>query len=254
MLAILNENYPKIRNLQSLSEFDDLTNFLLDTLGIKSLSEDLNEHNYKLKFMIEFMNSKFGFLTIPEIKEAFKMYVAKDFGHKEIYRNLDTIVVSDVLNCFVDLRSEKLRAYTQSKQKLVLEAKNKISEADSEKIMTEAVNNKYLEFLETENISEPINHIFDELIERKILKMPSNEFPKLYDYYDRKLQEAKRQIEVELKTTPSLTKKEKDKISEELLKIANNSSSKAEIRAKKLVLIDYFTKQKELGKNLIFDN
>lgn len=201
--------------------------------------------------ILDFIKSKFGFLTIPEIKEAFKMYVAKDFGHKDVFRTLDAIVVSDVLNCFLNYRSEKLRIYTQKNQKLALEEKNKLSSSEIEKIMIDAVNNKFLEFIKNEDILEPLEHIFKELIQRKIIKMPSEEFPKLFSYYDKKLEEAKKQITSELKSQKVLSKKEKIDIDKHLKDISENNSSKVEIRAKKLVLIDFFKKQKELGNNKI---
>ena len=104
--------------MKSLAEVDVLIDFILDILGVKCLDEDLNEHKRKFKFLYKFIISTFGFLTIPEIKEAFRMYVAKEFGHKDIYRTLDTIVISDVLNCFIDVRAEKLRAYNQKNKAL----------------------------------------------------------------------------------------------------------------------------------------
>lgn len=201
--------------------------------------------------ILDFIKSKFGFLTIPEIKEAFKMYVAKDFGHKDVFRTLDAIVVSDVLNCFLNYRSEKLRVYTQKNQKLALEQSNKLSNSEIEKIMSDAINNKFLEFVNTKDISEPLEHIFKELIQRKIIKMPSDENPKLYIYYENKMNEAKKQVASELKKQTALTKKEKIDIDKHLKDISENNSSKVEIRAKKLVLIDFFNKQIDLKKEKI---
>jgi hypothetical protein len=251
MLAILNENYPKMRNIQSLNEVDSTIDFILDILGIKNLDDDFNEHNRKFRFICEFIISEFGFLTIPEIKEAFKMYVAKKFGHKDIFRILDVIVISEVLNCFVEYRSDTLRIHTQKAQKLALQEENKLSDSEIDKQMIEAVNNRYLEFIESNTISEPLEHIFKELIERKILKMPSAEFPKLYEYYDNKLLEAKKQIKEELNSQVSITKKEKEQVQEQLKLLSESNSSKVEIRAKKLVLIEFFAKQKSLGKTKI---
>lgn len=250
-MAVLNENYPKIRNLNSLNEVDELINFILDILGVKSLDEDLDEHNRKVKFIFEFIISKFGFLTIPEIKESFKMYVAKDFGHCDIYRTLDSIVVSDVLNCFIDFRSEKLRVYTQKKKTEEMLEQSKLNPIDVDKLMIDAVNNKYSEYLELKTIAEPTEHIFKELIDRKLIKMPSDENPKLYDYYDRKLQAAKSQIKRELDSEKPLNPKETNRIKEELQNIINNNSSLSQVRAKKLVLLDFFKKQNELGKTNI---
>lgn len=224
----------------------------MDILGIKSLDEDLDEHNRKVKFIFEFIIAKFGSLTIPEIKEAFKMYVAKDFGHTDIYRNLDSIVVSDVLNCFIDFRGEKLRAYNQKKRKEEEEERLKLNPINTELIMTNGINDLYSEFLKSGTVSDIVQHIFQELIDRKVIKIPSKENPKLYAYYDKKLEEAKLQIKKELDSEKPLSPKEKNTIKEELENIINNNSSLAQVRAKKLVVIDYFEKQKQLQKTSIF--
>ena len=251
MLAILNENYPKIRNLQSLNEVDELIDFILDILGIKNLDDDLKEHQRKFKFIYEFLVSEFSYLTIPEIKEAFKMYVSKKFGHKDIFRILDSVVISEVLNCFLEFRSDTLRTYTQKNQLTLIQQSNQLSKEEINKIMIDAVNNKYLKYIETKEIEEPLDHIFKELIQRKLIKMPSDEFPKLYKYYDSKLLEAQKQIKSELISVPILNKKEKFEIENHLKDILENNSSKVEIRAKKLVLIDFFDKQITLNKKTI---
>lgn len=244
LLAKLNEDYPKIR---TVANNEGLINYLINLINIKATTDaEIKDLQVQMIVILDFIKSKFGQLTEEEIKEAFKMYVAKDFGHKEIYRTLDTIVVSDVLNKFLDYRSQVLRSYDQKQKIQKLENMSNISEAEANKIMVEAVNNKYLEFLELGTISEPIEHIFKELIDRKILKMPTAETPKISEYYDKKLSEAKEQIKKELEATEATSVKEKNKIKIELDFIIQNTSSKVEIRAKKLVLIDYFTKQKQL--------
>lgn len=249
LLAIINEDYPKIRNVSNIEENDGLINYLIVLMNIKTSSQ-VEKHDLEIQMIValDFIKFKFGFLTIPEIKEAFKMYVAKDFGHKEIFRNLDTILVSDVLNCFMNYRSDNLRSYNQKKQKLELVEKNALSNSEKEEIMTNAVNEKYLEYIYTQDIEQPIVHIFDELMKRKLIKMPDE---KTINYYNSKLQEASNQILKELKSIVSADKKENLSIKEELDKITNKNSQKVEIRAKKLVLMDFFKKQHSLGKDNI---
>ena len=240
-----------MRNVSNITEYEDLINYLTKLLNIKTSSDDSKDFEYQMILILDFIKSKFGFFTIPEIREAFKMYVAKDFGHKEIYRNLDTILVSDVLNCYVGFRADSLRAYNEKLNVLAIEESNKLSESEKEKIMIDAVNNKYKEFLETKDVSEPLVHIFTELVERKILKMPTAETPNTAIYYEIKLLDAKIEVEREFKAMVSTSKKEKARIKDELDKILTNQSSNVEIRAKKLVLVDFFNKQIELNKETI---
>jgi len=213
-----------------------------------STKQEAKDLNIQMLVVLDFIKSKFGFLTVAEIKEAFKMYVAKEFGHKEIYRNLDTILVSDVLNCFVEFRSDALRSYNQKKQNLELSEKTKLSNSEINEIMINAVNNKFTEFLESGIVSEPIVHIFDELIERKLIKMPDE---KTIHYFNSKLDEASKQISRELQSVVSFDKTESDSVKEELQKIINKTSQKVEIRAKKLVLIDFFKTKQKLSLNKI---
>lgn len=249
LLAIINEDYPKIKNVANTEEKDSLINYLNVLMNIKASSEQEQiDLSVQMIVILDFINFKFGFLTIPEIKEAFKMYVAKDFGHKEIFRNLDTILVSDVLNCYVNFRADSLRSYNQNKEKLKIISDNKISDLEKEKILIEAINNKFNEFLNEGTITEPIIHIFDDLIHRKIIKMPDS---KTVMYYNLKLDEATKQISKELRSITSFDKKEKQSVKDELEKILNKNSKKVEVRAKKLVLIDFFTKKKDLGLNKI---
>lgn len=252
LLAIINEDYPKVRDTVNEEETDLLVNYIITLLNLKiNSSEDKKDLDIQMIVIMDFVKSKFGFLTIPEIREAFKMYVAKDFGHKDIYRNLDTILVSDVLNCFVNFRSDSLRAYNEKNNILRIQESNSLSNSEKDKIMIDAVNNKYAVFVETKEIPEPIEHIFKELVHRNILKMPTKDNPKISIYYGNKISEAKIQIERELKSSIQISKKDTLKVKEELEKILNNDSSKVEIRAKKLVLIDYFNKQIGLNKEKI---
>jgi hypothetical protein len=249
LLAVLNEDYPKIR---TVANCDVLIAYLIEIFNLKiSSSEEKKDFDLQMLVILDFIRSEFGFLTTEEVKQAFKMYVAKKFGHKDIFRLLDVIVVSDVLNCFVEFRSDSLRTYTQKAQNLMIESQNKMSDSEKFDIMTNAINNCYIEYQETKHFSGVIIHIFDELIKRKILKMPTAETPKIQEYYDGILEKSKKEIQRELNSEVCLTKKDKNEVIIELNKIIENNSSKVQIRAKKLVLIDFFNKQISLNKKLI---
>lgn len=67
----------------------------------------------------DFLKTKFGYLTIPEIKEAFKMYVAREFSHIKVFRILDCPSIGEVLQAYTDFRAEALRKYSQQKSNLL---------------------------------------------------------------------------------------------------------------------------------------
>jgi hypothetical protein len=250
LLAVINEDYPKIRLVTDNSEQDGLINYLITLLNIK-VSNELEKQDLQVQMLVilDFIKSKFGFLTIPEIREAFKMYAAKDFGHKDIFRQLDTIVVSDVLNKFMTFRADNLRKYNQDKQALIQNKSMEISEQEKNQIMIDAVNKKYSEYLNTNEVEEPFNHVFKELVEIGKIKMPTTETPKIAEYYQKKLTDAHAKIlrEYGLKKSVDAIERNKNKaIINALINNTENQDAKAkiEIRAKKLVLIDYFNKCK----------
>jgi len=214
--------------------------------NIKASSKtEKKDLDVQMLVIIDFIRSEFGFLTEEEIKEAFKMYFSKKFGHKEIFRILDVIVVSDVLNCFINYRSDSLRFYVQKKQNKAIESSVSLSEEEVFNLMTETINNRYSDFLITGEINGTVIDIFKELIHRKILPMPSDENPKIAEYYQLKFSIAEKQIKEEIAS--EISSKNKNSIKEEILKIKNKNSSKVEIRARKLVLIDFFNKHKKNG-------
>jgi hypothetical protein len=119
-LAKLNEDYPKVKNIIIASDIEDLMNFLIRILNIKiSNQEDQDNLDFQMPLILDFIKTKFGTLTIPEIKEAFKMYVAKEFEDIKVFRMLDCIVVGEILTAFINFRNDSLRVYDDKKRNLL---------------------------------------------------------------------------------------------------------------------------------------
>ena len=94
LLAVINEDYPKIRNISSVEHFDSLINYLITILNIKTTSEqEKKDLNVQMLVVLDFIRTKFSSLTIEEVKEAFKMYVSKEFPEIKVFRILDCVVV-----------------------------------------------------------------------------------------------------------------------------------------------------------------
>ncbi|GIZ08348.1 hypothetical protein [Flavobacterium sp. UMI-01] len=129
-LAILNEDYPKVKTIDSKQEINGLLNFLITILNIKVSSEEEKLQLDKQMILIfDLIKTKFGSLTVPEIKEAFKMFVAGEFPNLKVFRMLDCLVVADVLNAFKEFRNDSLRVYDFKKQKLLIQ-QNTMSEEE----------------------------------------------------------------------------------------------------------------------------
>jgi len=199
-----------------------------------------------------------GYWSILSFEELIKAFELERFGlykeKTEHYQLFDCNYISQVLKKYQQWKRE-------NKMELKIEPlKNeiKMSDAEKQKIMIAAVNKKYSEYLTTNEIEEPFNHIFKELIEIGRIKMPTPETPKLEMYYQNKLTEAHAQVLREYGMKKSIDAIERNKIKEIMNALINNTEnqdakSKIEVRAKKLVLIDFFNSQKQKGLTKIIE-
>lgn len=114
-----------------------MLNYVLTLLNIKaSNNEEHEDLSIQMLVVLDFINDKFGDLTTEEIKQAFKMYVAKEFPQIKVFRILDSIVVGEVLNAYRDYRNEALRTYSHKKQ-LLLTQSSPVSESEKNEIRLE---------------------------------------------------------------------------------------------------------------------
>ena len=124
MLAKINEGFPKIRDVISKQETNGMLNFMVTILSIKITNDqDRFELDQQMILVFDLIRTKFGTLTIPEIKEAFKMYVAKEFPEIKVFRMLDCVSVGEILRAFTDFRNESLRVYDDKKRSLLNQPK-----------------------------------------------------------------------------------------------------------------------------------
>lgn len=132
-LAVLNEDFPKLKNVVSKEETNNLMNYILAILNIKvSSPEEKAELNNQMIVIHDFLKTKFGHLTIPEIREAFKMYVAKEFVDVKVFRLLDCVSVAEVLTAYINFRNDSLRVYDDKKRLLLAEAETTSEEQKKE--------------------------------------------------------------------------------------------------------------------------
>ena len=205
--------------------------------------------NFIKQDIVNMLGGHWSNLSIEELIKAFELERFGAYEDKtEHYQLFDCSYIAQILKKYQKWSREKKIELNITNQNLMEE--NKISESDQFEIMTNAINEKYKYFLETGKIEEPVIHIFKELIERGFIKMPNKETPKLYAYYDNKLHEAKNQIIHEYENTTEPDKFKRKELKSILASILNNdenldAKSKIENRAKKLVLLQFFNKQKD---------
>lgn len=250
-LAILNEDYPKVKTIESKQEINGLLNFLITILNIKTISqEDQDQLDKQMILIFDLIKTKFGGLTVPEIKEAFKMYVSKEFPEIKVFRLLDCVSVGEILNAYINFRAESLRAYSQKKA-IIQNKLPEITETQKEEIVKYGINEVFEQYKNNKTIPEMTVYIFDFLIKKGIIKNGSN--PKLTAYYQLKLEEASVKVKRELQqlifsNDDSIRKKAK----EDLEQLQKGNNSKVIIQAKRIVLLEFFDKQIKLNKTSIF--
>lgn len=250
LLAKLSEDHSKLRAVND-AEVSGLINYLLTILNIKSSTkEEVELLGVQMLVLEDFLKTKFGHLTIPEIREAFKMYVSKGFAEIKVFRLLDCIAVGEVLNAYIDFRAESLRSYSEKKRKLENQLPE-ISDSQKEEIIKSGVNRIFQEYQDSKTAQENTEYIFDFLIEKSIIKNGNN--PKVILYYQSKLDEAAKLVRQDVsKLIASSDGVIRKNAIQELNNFSLSDNNKIIIKAKRLVLFDFFDKQINLGKTIIF--
>ena len=167
-LAILNEDFPKVKNIESKQEINSLLNFLITILNIKISSEEEKLQLDKQMILIfDLIKTKFGSLTVPEIKEAFKMFVAKEFPELKVFRMLDCIVVGEILTAFVDYRNDSLKVY-ESQKRLLIDQSSTITKKEKECIRNDFLR-QIFDDLNTRGYSEDVWQLWEKDFKTKEL-------------------------------------------------------------------------------------
>lgn len=207
--------------------------------------------NFVKQDIVNMLGGYWSNLGLEDLIKAFELERFGVYEEKtEHYQLFDCNYIAQILKKYQKWsRSKKIELNISNE---IAMQEKKIDESEQFEIMSNAINEKYNYFLQNGSIEEPLIHIFSELIERKIIKMPTKETPKLSIYYDNKLLQAKEELIKEFEATTEPDKFKRKEIKSILSSILNNednldAKSKIENRAKKLVLIDFFTKQKSLN-------
>lgn len=230
-LAVLSEDYVKCRqeNEQNLA---GTINYLFHLINVKIEEGQEQDRDLQTVVLMDFIRDKFGHLTTEEIKEAFKIYTSGGFGI-EVYRMLDSIIVSNVLNKYLDYRAENLRVYDNKKQVLELPI---ITENGKKEIVKQGIIRVFNEFKESKSFgTNNTEYVFDELVSYGLIKLPSEHTPKINDYYKRYEDMAKLIVSAEVKK-----KTNRSDVSKLLQEIRQDRSKLVELKTKELVLEQYF--------------
>lgn len=241
-----NYGFVKLRNRKTEPEIRILIGIAMTKvavlLGLKGI-DDLNKPD-----IANAIFNQYSDLTLEEIYKAFELERYNVYDAKtEHYQLFNAEYVTAIL--------KKYKAY----KRLIREEhkifppqniKSDIDDEEKEKILKNAVNRVFNEYIETKTIEGITEYIFDFLVEKGKIKTKGSEA--LVKYYEDKLTEAKEQLKKETETAEAKSPAEKKQFKIDLERIIAGQSGKILIRAKKNILFEYFNKQIQLNQITIF--
>lgn len=179
-LAILSEDFPKLKEIHNNSETDALINYLLTILNIK-VSNEIEAKDLQIQMLVvsDFLKSKFGFLTVEEIKEAFKMFVAREFPDIKVFRILDCVSIGEVLQAYTNFRNESLRTYIDKKQ-VLLSAPPPKTDEEKKQIRLKFIEMLYEE-IKKDKFSNSAWLLYDELFNSGKIQISDEEKKEIYN-------------------------------------------------------------------------
>jgi hypothetical protein len=211
--------------------------------GIKNEIDSLTAQD-----IVKMILSTYSDLTIEEIHKAFELERYGSYEDKtEHFQLFNSDYISKILKKYKNWKQK-----TKSLHNIEFNSKNQLpelTESQKETILINGVNRVYQEYQSTKIIEDPCEYIFDFLIQKGKIKNNSN--PKVLEYYQTKLQQAKEQLKNEQSKKSSANALERRKFAEELKEIIEGYSPKIIIRAKKNILVEFFDKQITLYKSKI---
>lgn len=197
--------------------------------------------SFVVEDMSKMINNVYSELSVEEIYKAFELERHGVYESRtEHFQLFSAEYISSILKKYKIWKIEMLRRHYIKPPEI--ENTKTISIEEQYEIMNKAIIRLYDEFLESEEISIPCIHVFDELYLRKI-------FPPDTDYKG-KYAIAKFQLEKELKAEKSTNRQDRLKIQEVISNLDSDKNEKVLSRAKQLVLKDYFVYLKSISTHV----
>lgn len=245
--------FEKIKELKQNPNFVFLiTGWIAQTSLLMQIKNPID--SFIKQDIINMLVNHYSSISIEELIKAFELERFAVYKEKtEHYQLFDTTYISAVLKKYKEWKQKNKIEFNINQE---AKMENQLTPEEIDKSLINAINNAYSFFLSNNDIQEPFLYIFQDLIDRGLLKMPNKNTPKMLDYYIKKYNEAIDQIKTEAENFTSTDKNERQKnraILQSVLTDLENkeAKNKVEIRSKKLVLIDFFTKYKNENKEVI---
>lgn len=152
---------------------------MLDILNIKILTdEEQDDVDRQMILIADLINSQFSKLTIPEIREAMKMYVARQLSEVKVFRLIDCVSIGEILNAYIQHRNLIVEPFLNKRQNLLSLPPEKTQE-EKDKIFIDFVSTIYNEVIET-GYSADAWYIFKKLEDNKKIVVSNESKQDLY--------------------------------------------------------------------------
>ena len=176
---MLKEDNEKWKNV-TVEEKENCLDFMLDILNIKVLDEEEQNHiDRQLVLVADIIGSQFKNLTIPEIKEAFKLYVSKQFVDIKVFRLIDCVAIGEILTAYINYRNQAIEPFLIKRQNLLNVPQEK-TELEKEKIFHDFVKMVHDEVLENKFCVDSW-FLFKKLEEKGVIVKSNEEKQELFE-------------------------------------------------------------------------
>lgn len=234
-MAALSENV-KIKDYPEEIQTANIMSFITWALNLLGVKGDENKVSHHVA-AADFVKNKLDSYTFQELKYAFLMYVSGELELR-VLQQFNAVVCGDVMRAYKQIKNVRLSAYFQAKEAYLAELNYK-EPTDEEKAKSAYLGtiNCFDEYKQTGTILPGYAWIYDHVTELGLVEYTTEAKKKSMTLAKELLIKESKHID---------PKKYKDFIA----KVEEKNSSKVIVKAKNLLLADYFDRIIEKGLHI----
>jgi hypothetical protein len=236
---------PKIKDRKTEVDIQPLIWIMLVKIaalsGVKDTIDDFNKSD-----ILKMIFTSFSDLTVEEIYKSFELERYSQYEAKtEHFQLFNAEYVSTILKKYKQWRTNVKILHNLTAGEVKTEQKDQEA---IDKILIRGIVDRYDHYITTKEMITPFAHLFDYLYEKNIIKKPTT--PALESYYAKVNERAKEQIREELSSKKAISREEKRDFAKQFNEVINGNSNNVLVRAKRIVLSDFFNDVYLNGKDL----
>lgn len=248
-ISFLKEVYNCVKIREAKNEPDFISTIAAIITKVSVLAGIKNEIDFATKAdLLKFIKTSCNGLTLEELYKAFELERFGVYDEKTShYGLLNAEYCAEVVKKYQKWKIKKKTDFNISAPMAELP---EMTESEIKQIVDSGIVRVFKEYSESKIMPEPNGYIFDELFTRKLIKGPTT--PALLKYYNKKQDQAAADLEKEIRSQQHNIDKLSDRkeIAREIDRIISRDSEKINLRAKAIILTEYFEKLILEGKNI----